>query len=389
MLTYSSLFLCIVVGISFCTGAIVATISKITLLGVVFGIGTFALIMYECVNVINAPKAAYVMLLGKPIREIKAGIHFLMWPFEHLHNFKWKRREENSRGDSVLAHYKGNSISTAEMIFDVIPYKVVTKDGMEIVVNLIVHYRITNLGKAFFDIADPFHSMEECIITSIRDVATELSLEEAVNNKKPFENSVKNSLKHTQDKWGIEITQVDIQNIKQPYEIASATLATLTEKRKAAEEYIRQESVHNFALKKIEMDQIEELNRMESMSVRKRESIQRDHELEMMSLETEMARKLQNAKYKQDLQNMENEKKLSIAKTETEMKRLAEEAVIKAKIKEIEGLKKAGLEDSTLSNYFHMETMKILGGKNVQFLPQSALDMLGATTLYRSLPNLS
>jgi regulator of protease activity HflC (stomatin/prohibitin superfamily) len=372
--------------VAFCAGLIVLNLTKILLCALITMFVVFVALIYRCIVVINAPMSGYVKFLGTPTREVASGIHFLLWPMEILHRYKWRLREEKTRDYSEVVYHSGTSVSKAEMIYDTEPYRVITRDSMEIVVNLIIYYKINDLYKAYFEVNDPLHSMEQAVLTGIREVAAGLTIEEAVNSKSLFEEGVSEKLSGSSN-WGIEITRVDIQNIDQPKEILKSTMKTLTAKRQANEEFLRRKEENKFSMKRIEMDHLEEMKRIERETSREKERLMRDHDIKMTALENEISHRMEEEKCQQELQRMKNERAVAKAISEAEVARVSKEVDINAKVKEVEGMRKAGMSEESLVRCFHSETMRSLAGKNVQFLPQSSLDLLGATSLYKKLPS--
>ncbi len=95
--------------------------------------------LYRSVVVISAPNNALTQWLGQPYRLLRPGMHLLRWPLEQLHIHRWNRTDEMADGRYVRHLYSGYNVPTSEMKFDPPPYRVVTKDKLQVTINIVVY----------------------------------------------------------------------------------------------------------------------------------------------------------------------------------------------------------------------------------------------------------
>jgi len=119
-------------------------------------------------------------------------------------------------------------VSTKDITIDIDPQQVITKDNALVEVDTIVFIKITDPVKAIYEIDDYENGVEQLVLTSIRSIFGDLTLDEALAGKRakkpeeivegePTEESIVDLLrerirKDTPD-WGLTISAFDIQEI--------------------------------------------------------------------------------------------------------------------------------------------------------------------------------
>ncbi len=97
--------------------------------------------------------------------------------------------------------------------FDIPECHVITKDRLEVVVNAILFCKITDPYKAVYAIDDPYSSVNQKALTTIRSILSKKTLDEAIEAKEAIRAEFLNDLDHIQTGWGLKITQFEIQAI--------------------------------------------------------------------------------------------------------------------------------------------------------------------------------
>ncbi|RLG18910.1 hypothetical protein DRN75_00375 [Nanoarchaeota archaeon] len=97
-----------------------------------------------------------------------------------------------------------------------------TADDISIGLNGIAYYRITEPSKAVLKIANYLGGLTNVIVSQTRDVIASLSMRELFGNLKDLNNIVRDRVRPSLWKWGIDIPMIQIREITPPDEIVKA-----------------------------------------------------------------------------------------------------------------------------------------------------------------------
>lgn len=142
------------------------------------------------IRVIAEGDEALVIRLGRYTRTLKPGLNLVI-PFL----------------DIVLVETK------REQLLDCVPQRVETKDGALLEIDMIVYWRIINLRRAYYGVQD----VEASILSlAISNLGNEIGKRERVNvvrNQGEISALIQEKTNQIAHTWGIEITQIAIQEI--------------------------------------------------------------------------------------------------------------------------------------------------------------------------------
>ena len=353
--------------------------------------------LYRSVFVISAPDNALTQWLGQPYRLLRPGMHVLRWPFERLHIHRWNRTDEMPDGRYVRHLYSGYAVPTSEMKFDPPPYRVVTKDKLQVTINIVVFYRIVNLQKACYAISDLYASMETILETAIVERAAHLRLEEAVEGKDVLQEHVQAVFDEKQDDWGIQITKLDVQSITPPESIVRATTDIFAKTRAAQAEFTRQERLHTGAVRCIERERLQDEKRIEAETAKREaeraaqatfELAQASHEarLHTARMSAQAEAETSQARHGASLAEIDNAKMIEQARAKAEAIKLDQEARADGKRAHAQAMLNSGLTGERLEQFIHWDgVVQAASTGAIKFLPQSVLNLMQGMTLYHDI----
>jgi len=157
-------------------------------------------------KLINQGNEAIVERLGKYHRKLKPGLNFIV-PFV----------------DQVVMED-----TTREQILDIAPQKVITKDNINLEIDAILYWRITDMEKSFYALDDLQVALAQVATTTLRETVARYSLEQATVSI-DMSKSILNEINQITEKWGVTILRLDIQSITPP----ESVLKTMQEEREA------------------------------------------------------------------------------------------------------------------------------------------------------------
>lgn len=160
------------------------------------------------VRIVPQGKNYVVQRLGQYSRTLAPGLNFLI-PFI----------------DDVAAE-----LSTKEMLLDIPPQEVITKDNAVIITNAVAFIQVTAPDKAVYGVEDYAQAIRNLVQTNLRNIIGEIELDNALSSRDSIKTKLVMAIAESIGYWGITLKNVEIQDIK-----PSASMQEAMEEQAAAE----------------------------------------------------------------------------------------------------------------------------------------------------------
>lgn len=164
--------------------------------------------LYKGINIVPQGEEWVVERLGKFTRTLKPGLNLIIPYLESV-------RER---------------VSTRDLILDIPEQEVITRDNAVITTNAVTFARVTNPRDAIYGIEDFRIAIQQLVMTTLRSIIGEMSLDEALSNREHIKTKLKDSIIDDVADWGVTVKSVEIQDIN-PSESMQASM----ERQAAAE----------------------------------------------------------------------------------------------------------------------------------------------------------
>lgn len=181
----------------------------------IFAILAFIIIGYTVgsVKIINQGNEALVERLGKYQRKLGPGLNFVV-PF--LDSIVWED-------------------TTREQILDVKPRAAITRDKVPLEVDAVVYWKILDLEKTHYAIADIESAIKELVLTTLRSEIGKMEFENTFSSRDEMNKALLDQLDDATEPWGVKVTRVEVQEIAPPKEVLdSMNTLQAAENRKRA-----------------------------------------------------------------------------------------------------------------------------------------------------------
>ena len=121
-------------------------------------------------------------------------------------------------------------VTTKDIVLDIPSQEVITRDNAVLVMNAVAYINITTPEKAVYGIEDYIWAIQNLVQTSLRSIAGEMSLDDALSSRDHIKAKLKAEISDDIADWGITLKTVEIQDIK-----PSPTMQAAMEAQAAAE----------------------------------------------------------------------------------------------------------------------------------------------------------
>jgi len=151
------------------------------------------------IRIVRPYERGLIERLGKFKKEVKSGIHFIIPFFDRM-----------------------IKVDMREMVIDVPPQEVITKDNVIVTVDAVIYYEITDAFRVIYNVSNFQSAAIKLAQTNLRNVIGELELDQTLTSRESINTKLRDVLDDATDKWGVKVTRVEIKKIDPPTDIMEA-----------------------------------------------------------------------------------------------------------------------------------------------------------------------
>ncbi|HSF84520.1 MAG TPA: SPFH domain-containing protein [Acidimicrobiia bacterium] len=156
----------------------------------------------------------YVGLGLKIVRQYEAGL---------VERFG-KYRETMDPGLHLIVPFidRIRRVDMREIVVDVPPQEVITKDNVVVTVDAVVYYQATDPVKLVYNVQNFVLAATKLAQTNLRNVVGDLDLDNALTSRETINAQLRDILDEATDVWGTKVVRVEIQRIDPPPDVTDA-----------------------------------------------------------------------------------------------------------------------------------------------------------------------
>ncbi|CAG5109684.1 Oidioi.mRNA.OKI2018_I69.chr2.g4195.t1.cds [Oikopleura dioica] len=124
-------------------------------------------------------------------------------------------------------------IDLRERAVDIMPQQVLTKDSVPLRVDAVVYYKIFDPTKMVLRVTDANASTIQTCATNLRSCLSNYDLRQILDNMPAITNQLLQQVDKATDPWGIQVTKVEIKDVRLPPQIQRSMAAEAESSREA------------------------------------------------------------------------------------------------------------------------------------------------------------
>lgn len=163
-----------------------------------------ALIVNTPVFTVLEQQAVVVERWGKFNRVVGPGLHF-MYPFGIENRRKF-----------LVGTDEFDYVDQRERAVDLPKQSVITRDNVQLEVDSMAYYQITDPQKAVYGVNDVVLAVNQLIKTVLRDVIGDTMLQELLSGREEINEKLRDQVVRASGDWGITIRSVELQSVTPP-----------------------------------------------------------------------------------------------------------------------------------------------------------------------------
>jgi len=113
-------------------------------------------------------------------------------------------------------------VDMREIVLDVPPQLVITKDNVGVEVDCIIYCQVTDPVRSRYEISNYILASTKLAQTNLRNVIGEMELDQSLSSRDVINSQLRDVLDSATDKWGVKVNRVEIQRIDPPVDITEA-----------------------------------------------------------------------------------------------------------------------------------------------------------------------
>ncbi|HLU31005.1 MAG TPA: SPFH domain-containing protein [Acidimicrobiia bacterium] len=113
-------------------------------------------------------------------------------------------------------------VDMREMVVDVQPQEVITKDNVAVTVDAVIYHEATDPVKLQYNVGNFILAVTKLAQTNLRNVVGDLDLDAALTSREVINAKLRQILDDATDKWGVRVVRVEIQRIEPPADVTDA-----------------------------------------------------------------------------------------------------------------------------------------------------------------------
>jgi regulator of protease activity HflC (stomatin/prohibitin superfamily) len=113
-------------------------------------------------------------------------------------------------------------VDMREIVVDVPPQEVITKDNVVVTVDAVVYYQATDPQKLVYNVQNFVLAATKLAQTNLRNVVGDLQLDEALTSRETINAQLREILDEATDVWGTRVVRVEIQRIDPPADVTES-----------------------------------------------------------------------------------------------------------------------------------------------------------------------
>ena len=171
---------------------------------------------------------AVVEVFGKPSKTLKSGLN-IIFPMFGL----WHRLKDVSVSWTDRTNKEGIYIELSEQLTNTTARACATKDNVEVGVDCILRWRVTDPLKAIYAVDNLHASMAEKVLAEVRGQVGLRSLDQLLSARAKMSDEIITSISGTLSKWGVTVIGVEIQQLNLDENVKTAMLQQMEAERRA------------------------------------------------------------------------------------------------------------------------------------------------------------
>ncbi|MFA6844174.1 MAG: SPFH domain-containing protein [Sphaerochaetaceae bacterium] len=190
---------------------------------IVIGLIVIFLIIFfaKGLMIVSQSQTQVIERLGKYHRTLGSGVNIIIPLIDKPRAIYWRTSFYDTKNEHIIRSKETKWIDLREQVYDYPKQNVITKDNVNVEIDALLYFQITDPMRAVYEVANFPEAIEKLTQTTLRNVLGELELDESLTSRDTINTKLRQILDEATDKWGIKVNRVELKDINPPEEIRS------------------------------------------------------------------------------------------------------------------------------------------------------------------------
>ena len=176
----------------------------------------------SCIKVVKQAETIVIERFGKFDRILQSGLNVIVPIMDRPRPIFWRNKKTDISGVEYTIISERTVIDMREQVFDFAKQNVITKDNVNIEIDAMLYFQITDVHAAVYEIANLPDAIEKLCKTNLRNVAGKMDLDECLTSRAVINSELSRVMDDATDKWGVKVNRVELKDITPPHDIQQA-----------------------------------------------------------------------------------------------------------------------------------------------------------------------
>jgi len=135
-------------------------------------------------------------------------------------------------------------VSLREVVMDVPPQDVITRDNVSVKVNAVIYFRVLHPENAIIKVENYLYGTSQMAQTTLRSICGEQELDGLLTERENLNRKLQATLDDATDPWGVKVRAVEIKHIDLPVDMQRAMAKQAEAERERRAKIIHAEGEH-------------------------------------------------------------------------------------------------------------------------------------------------
>lgn len=113
-------------------------------------------------------------------------------------------------------------VDMREQVVPFPPQTVITSDNINVSIDIVIYYQVTDPFAVTYEIANPLSAIEQLSVTTMRNIIGTMDMEEALTGRDRINGQLRGVLDEATGRWGIRVSRVELKAIDPPSRVQAA-----------------------------------------------------------------------------------------------------------------------------------------------------------------------
>ena len=109
-----------------------------------------------------------------------------------------------------------------EQVMPFPPQPVITSDNINVSIDTVIYYQVTDPVRATYGISNPLEAIEQLAATTLRNIIGTMDMEQALTGRDQINGQLRGVLDEATGQWGIRVARVELKAIEPPRSVQGA-----------------------------------------------------------------------------------------------------------------------------------------------------------------------